>query len=183
MCGCFCSSCVLLCCSCCCCCYCYFVVVVAVVVAAVVIWCPRQRRFFHCFIFVVFVYKHWTILLYFRGLSECNSGSFDRIVSTYTELASHEKVLDDLISLLRKGQVCLNSSHLGWVACGGGQQIFVMFTLWLPSCVTCKCFLVAQSSEQAWKTKEGNILSKHRENWCHPTILHLTWRNSRGIQK
>ena len=79
-------------------------IVVIVVVAIEVL---RFLVFTTIFMFVSFtVVILVTIFWYFRGLSECNSGAFDRIVSTYTELASHEKVLDDLISLLRKGQVC-----------------------------------------------------------------------------
>lgn len=40
-----------------------------------------------------------------RGLSECSSGAFDRVANTFTELASHEKALDDLIDFLRKDQL------------------------------------------------------------------------------
>ena len=72
---------------------------------------------------IVIKIKRMTI--YFRGLSKCNSGAFDRIVGTYTELASHEKVLDDLISLLRKDQVMLKYTVKHEALFDGGCKIFV----------------------------------------------------------
>ena len=55
--------------------------------------------------FLFFLIHDFVSILYERGLSECSSGAFDRVANTFTELASHEKALDDLIDFLRKDQV------------------------------------------------------------------------------